>query len=426
MTKVLFGILALGLLAGAVVNFLIWPDSYLGQTKISFQLRSQVRKRVEEALRRPIKIKLEGREFETTYSNLGISMSVDRTLAPLEKVGFGQRTLMWISALTTPTLIQPILVFDPSFEDLVNSMIDSVKIKERVSFDKNKLAFAYISDGRAKKIDTDDFRRRLITTFGQADLVIEPTIINLKSDMEQKAEEENILIDKALAKPIDVIIKKSGGNVTISLQKKDLPGLLDSTDNLTEPIDLKVDKGRLASLLFNKVGIAMPVVYAANQIENEILARQTTKASSPIVLGDDDGPNSDGTAAEKYIEVDVSQQKMFLFENGNLLKSFRVSTGLYYPTPSGKYKIINKSTMGYSGIFDVFMPYWMAFSYAKDLSAYLGIHELPYKLSGGEKLYRFGNYIGQKKTGGCIALAPGDSREVYDFSFPNMDVLIYD
>lgn len=425
MAKMFFGILVLVLLTGAVVNFLIWPNSYLGQTKISFQPRSQVRKQVERALSKPIKIRLEGKEFETTYSNLGISMSIDRTLAPLEKVGFGQRTLMWMSALTTPTLIQPILVFDPAFEDLANSMIDSVNIKERVSFDKSKLAFAYISDGRVKRIDTDDFRRRLITVFGQTDLVIEPTIVNLKSDMEKKAEEENVLIDKALARPIEVIIKRGSGNLTINLQRKDLSGLLDGADDLTRPVGLKVDKSRLASILFNKVGIVMPVVYAANQIENEILARQTTNASSPIVLGDDDGPNSDGTEAEKYIEVDVSQQKMFLFENGNLSKSFRVSTGLYYPTPSGKYKIINKSMLGYSGIFDVFMPYWMAFSYAKDLSAYLGIHELPYKLSGGEKLYRFGNYIGQKKTGGCIALAPGDSREVYDFSFPNMDVLIY-
>lgn len=421
----LFGMMVLALLTGAVVNFLIWPNSYLGQTKISFRLRSQVRKHVEMALSKPIKIKLEGKEFETTYSSLGISMSVDRTLAPLEKFGFGQRTSMWLSALTTPTLIQPILVFDPAFEDLVNSMIDSVNIEERVGFDKIKLVFTYTSDGRAKRIDVDDFRRRLITTFGQKELLIEPTVINLKSDIEKKVEEENVLIDKTLAKPIEVIIKRGVGNVRISLQRKDLSGLLDGAGDLTIPIGLKVDKSRLASILFDKVGIVMPVVYAANQIENEILARQTTNASSPIVLGDDDGPNSDGTEAEKYIEVDVSQQKMFLFENGGLLKSFRVSTGLYYPTPSGKYKIINKSKLGYSGIFDVFMPYWMAFSYATDLQAYLGIHELPYKLSGGERFYRFGNYIGQKKTGGCVALAPGDSREVYDFSFPNMDVLIY-
>src|SRR3989338_9168919 len=139
MTKLIFGILALVLLTGTIVNFLIWPNSYLGQTKISFRLRSQVRKQVEEALRKPIKIKLEEREFETTYSNLDISMSVDRTLAPLEKIGFGQKVRMWLSALTTPTLVQPILVFGSAFEDRVNDLIHPVEIKERVSFDKNKL-----------------------------------------------------------------------------------------------------------------------------------------------------------------------------------------------------------------------------------------------------------------------------------------------
>ena len=152
MTKLIFGILVLVLLTGTTVNFLIWPNSYLGQTIISFQLRSQVRKHVEEALRKPIKIRLEGKEFETTYSNLGISMSVDRTLAPLEKIDFGQKVRMWISALTTPTLIKRILVFDSTFEDRVNGLMYPVEIKERVSFDKDKLAFTYISDGRAKRI----------------------------------------------------------------------------------------------------------------------------------------------------------------------------------------------------------------------------------------------------------------------------------
>jgi len=50
--------------------------------------------------------------------------------------------------------------------------------------------------------------------------VIEPTIINLKSDIEKKAEEENVLIDKALARPIEIILKKGGGNVNDKSSKE--------------------------------------------------------------------------------------------------------------------------------------------------------------------------------------------------------------
>jgi lipoprotein-anchoring transpeptidase ErfK/SrfK len=116
---------------------------------------------------------------------------------------------------------------------------------------------------------------------------------------------------------------------------------------------------------------------------------------------------------------------MYFFENGNLFKDYNVSTGLNYPTPVGSYKIKNKLPIGFSAIFNVWMPWWMAFEYAEDIGAYLGIHELPYKLVGGEKIYRFGNYIGNRKTGGCVALAPGDAKEVYDKSYPGMDVVIF-
>jgi lipoprotein-anchoring transpeptidase ErfK/SrfK len=34
----------------------------------------------------------------------------------------------------------------------------------------------------------------------------------------------------------------------------------------------------------------------------------------------------------------------------------------------------------------------------------------------GERKYRFGYYIGNKMTGGCVAMEPKDSKEIYDLA----------
>jgi hypothetical protein len=144
-----------------------------------------------------------------------------------------------------------------------------------------------------------------------------------------------------------------------------------------------------------------------------------------VVLGIDDGPNSDGTLADRYMEVDISQQKMYFFVNGSVYKEFRVSTGYDYPTPPGEFHILNKSPKAFSKIYDVWMEYWMAFHWAGDIGASLGIHEIAYDLDEkGNRVYHLGDYIGEPKTGGCVALKPGDSKEVYDLSYVGMLVKI--
>jgi len=45
----------------------------------------------------------------------------------------------------------------------------------------------------------------------------------------------------------------------------------------------------------------------------------------------------------KYIRVDISEQRLYAYENGALANSFLVSTGLYsYPTPLGKTSVMDK------------------------------------------------------------------------------------
>lgn len=147
--------------------------------------------------------------------------------------------------------------------------------------------------------------------------------------------------------------------------------------------------------------------------------------ATPVVLGVDDGPSSYGELADKYLEVDLSQQKMYFFINHSLYKEYKVSTGAEYPTPVGEFHILNKAPLAFSDIYQVWMPYWMGFKYANDVGAYLGLHEIAYvKGPNGKPVYRYGYYIGDMMTGGCVAMEPKDSREIYNLSEVGMLVRV--
>lgn len=182
--------------------------------------------------------------------------------------------------------------------------------------------------------------------------------------------------------------------------------------SLDEPVFLKYVYATLTPKRQEYLSVSDLVQNTKNALNSRFLTQTT-----PVVLGVDDGPTSHGELSSRYVEVDLSQQKMYFFIGNELYKSYEVSTGGEYPTPVGEYHILNKATLAFSGIYNVWMPYWMAFAYAGDVGAYLGVHEIAYARDElGKSLYRYGDYIGEKMTGGCIALSPGDSKEVYDLS----------
>ena len=160
-------------------------------------------------------------------------------------------------------------------------------------------------------------------------------------------------------------------------------------------------------------------------IEQALHDRYIGYTGESVHVNVDSGPNSDGSLANRYIEIDISQQRMYTFKNGVLIKSYRISSGKDYPTPTGTFEVLNKTGLGFSTIYNVWMPYWMGFNYSKELHAYFGIHELPFYYSAGNKIQRPRDFIGVPNTGGCVALDIGDAKEVYQFADIGTKVVIY-
>jgi len=271
-------------------------------------------------------------------------------------------------------------------------------------------------------ISTSDIKTHLDA--GQLEFV--PSYV-IKPRFTAQLNDYNIALNRIHRSPLTISLKDGSEMSSLTLDTMLLRTMLkpNSIDLNVPPM---IDKESLLAYIKRNLTPKQKKFFS-----EEVAYQNTQKAinlrflgePTPVVLGVDDGPTSYGQLANKYLEVDLSQQKMYFFINNTLYKEYKVSTGAEYPTPVGEYHILNKAPLAYSEIYQVWMPYWMGFKYANDVGAYLGLHEIAHvKDVKGKPIYRYGYYIGDMMTGGCVAMEPKDSREIYNLSDVGMLVRI--
>ncbi|MFC1810752.1 L,D-transpeptidase [Patescibacteria group bacterium] len=117
---------------------------------------------------------------------------------------------------------------------------------------------------------------------------------------------------------------------------------------------------------------------------------------------------------EKSIEVDISDQRMFLKIGDITVREFPISTGKWStPTPYGYTQIYYKQEVRVGAAWPHYiMPKWMNFRH----NGY-GIHALPsISFDNGYFWTEALNHIGQARSHGCIRLLPNDAEFAYDFT----------
>lgn len=240
-------------------------------------------------------------------------------------------------------------------------------------------------------------------------------------------DEYNLRLNRVYRSPLQIRLKNGVDYTELTLTPAILRALLmPQVVELTRAVEVNAPKltayvaGQLTAKQKEYFSAEATYINTRRAINARFLGEPT-----PLVMGVDDGPSSEGSLAMRYLEVDLSQQKMYFFINNSLYREYRISTGVDYPTPLGEFHILNKAPKAFSGIYGVWMPYWMGFTYAKGVGAYLGIHEIAYAIDErGRSVYPHGYYIGDKKTGGCIAMEPKDAPEIYNLSEVGMLVRI--
>lgn len=116
-------------------------------------------------------------------------------------------------------------------------------------------------------------------------------------------------------------------------------------------------------------------------------------------------------AGDKYILVDISEQHMYVYENGQLIYSFVASTGINNGTRTGLFHVQSKIPNAYGATWNIWMPNWLGIYWAGGLEN--GIHALPI-LPNGAQLWE--GYLGRPVSYGCVVLGAYEASLLYDWA----------
>jgi LysM repeat protein len=116
---------------------------------------------------------------------------------------------------------------------------------------------------------------------------------------------------------------------------------------------------------------------------------------------------------EKRIKIDISEQRMYVFEEGQLIDTHIISTGVEdSPTMAGIFQVQTHEINAYASNWDLYMPHFMGI-YEAWPGFMNGIHGLPL-LSSGQRLWA-GN-LGSPVSYGCIILDLDAAEALYDWA----------
>ncbi len=121
----------------------------------------------------------------------------------------------------------------------------------------------------------------------------------------------------------------------------------------------------------------------------------------------------------KHIEVDISKQKLYVYEYNRLIREFWVSTGKWsHPTPLGKFKVYRKRRSVH-----------MRWSYGPNHPDNYDLPGVPYVLSFVGAYTIHGTYwhsnFGHRMSHGCVNMYTPDSQWVYNWAPMGTPVIVH-
>lgn len=144
-------------------------------------------------------------------------------------------------------------------------------------------------------------------------------------------------------------------------------------------------------------GLAPDALYAGQTL---IIPSKDELLPLPVVLG-------------KRIVISISKQRLWVYQNGELLSKHLISTGIdRSPTQPGVFQVRTHERAAYASVWDLTMPDFLGI-YEAWPGFMNGIHGLP-TLSNGRRLWA--NILGKPASYGCIILDLETAAWLYDWA----------
>jgi LysM repeat protein len=175
-----------------------------------------------------------------------------------------------------------------------------------------------------------------------------------------------------------------------------------------------VRRGETLSSIARRYGTSVSAIANANGIRNTSFIWVGQRLTIPGGGGgsSSSGGSSSGGGGARWIDVDLSSQRLYAYQGNGVVRSMVVSTGISrYPTPPGRFRIYSKYpsvTMSGPGYYLPGVPHTMFF--------YKG-----YAIHG---TYWHNNF-GTPMSHGCINLTRGDAAWLYSWAPVGTSVVIH-
>jgi hypothetical protein len=117
-------------------------------------------------------------------------------------------------------------------------------------------------------------------------------------------------------------------------------------------------------------------------------------------------------STDKKIEINISQQRMYVWQGDTLLYDWACSTGKAGSgTATGTYRVQSKIPEAWGGQWSLRMPYWLGIYWVGSIEN--GIHALPISADGTTL---WSGYLGTPVSFGCIILSTENARTLYHWA----------
>ncbi|MBT6401382.1 L,D-transpeptidase [candidate division WWE3 bacterium] len=365
----------------------------------------------------PFYINLESKSRGVTPEELGITLDRDK----LAKMSSTCRTKLFrlFCKNTSNENIDPNNVFildqekiDLFWEDL-NKEVSFLAENNIVSFEDN--TFRALSPEATVSLNRETFD----TPEGIASIITTDNfVVDLEIVSEDNKELQKTTTESLIAEISAPLLIKYGRNA-IYISSENVASFITSIEK-DDFFFGQINKEPIARYMedlaeeFASEDIKVVKDLAVESIVRAMLFRAANyEINNAVILPLEGNPKSDGSLHDEYLEIIKSQQRLYKFKNGELIKTYIVSTGLTWETPPGQYEVLGKQKMTISYYDDWYMPNYLPIGTINGY--FFGFHEIPYHMDAAGNIYsRDANTMGSPATGGCIQLAPGDSLEVFD------------
>jgi LysM repeat protein len=175
-----------------------------------------------------------------------------------------------------------------------------------------------------------------------------------------------------------------------------------------------------------RYGVTVNDLQQANSLPNANIIFVGQRLLIPVngaaIAGDAAAPPSPPPAAvaAKRIVVDKSEQRAYVYQNGEVLWTFVISTGMPgSETWSGTFQVRSKIPEAYAYNWALRMPYWLGFYHTGYLEN--GFHALPIMSSGA---ILWDGYLGTPVSYGCVILSYPDAETLYNWAEIGTEVIV--